>query len=335
MKRLYFLFILLSAATLMYGQTKVGSTAAPFLSIGIGPRAVGMGGAFTATANDITALYWNPAGVSRVGGSAAYFSHTKWFADINFNYAAAMLSLGDWGTVGGSVTLLDYGETEVTTIKEPDGTGETYGAKDISMGLHYAMNLTDRFSIGGTVKYVQQSIWNTSASTVAFDLGVLFLSEIYGLRIGATISNFGGDMTMDGKDLLVLYDVDPGIFGNNDQVLAKLKTDPFPLPLTFKVGIAMDVVNTQDLKFTVGLDALHPNDNSESINVGGEVTYKNLISLRGGYKSLFLDNAEEGLTLGVGLNYDIAPNLGLSVDYAYQDFGLLKNTQFFSLGIKF
>jgi len=319
----------------MFGQTKVGSTAAPFLSIGIGPRAVGMGGAFTATANDITALYWNPAGVARMGGSGAYFSHTKWFADINFNYAAAMLSLGDWGTVGGSVTVLDYGETEITTVKEPDGTGAKYGAKDLAMGLHYAMNLTDRFSIGGTVKYVQQSIWNTSASTVAFDLGVLFLSEIYGLRIGATISNFGGDMTMDGKDLYVLYDIDPGIFGNNDQILAKLKTDPYPLPLTFKVGAAMDVINSSDLRLTLGVDALHPSDNSESINVGGEVVYKNLIALRGGYKSLFLDNAEEGLTLGVGLNYDIAPNLGLSVDYAYQEFGLLKNTQFFSLGIRF
>ncbi|MCA0389623.1 MAG: PorV/PorQ family protein [Bacteroidetes bacterium] len=335
MKRLYFLVILVSACSLMFGQTKVGSTAAPFLSIGIGPRAVGMGGAFTATANDITALYWNPAGVSRMGGSGAYFSHTKWFADINFNYAAAMLTLGDWGTVGGSVTLLDYGETEITTVKEPDGTGAKYGAKDMALGLHYAMNLTDRFSIGGTVKYVQQSIWNTSASTVAFDLGVLFLSEIYGLRIGATISNFGGDMTMDGKDLYVLYDIDPGIFGNNDQILAKLKTDPYPLPLTFKVGAAMDVINSSDLKLTLGVDALHPSDNSESINVGGEIVYKNLIALRGGYKSLFLDNAEEGLTLGVGLNYDIAPNLGLSFDYAYQDFGLLKNTQFFSLGIKF
>ncbi|GAB1350457.1 type IX secretion system outer membrane channel protein PorV [Ignavibacteriales bacterium] len=335
MKRLYFLVILVSACSLMFGQTKVGSTAAPFLSIGIGPRAVGMGGAFTATANDITALYWNPAGVARMGGSGAYFSHTKWFADINFNYAAAMLSLGDWGTVGGSVTVLDYGETEITTVKEPDGTGAKYGAKDLAMGLHYAMNLTDRFSIGGTVKYVQQSIWNTSASTVAFDLGVLFLSEIYGLRIGATISNFGGDMTMDGKDLYVLYDIDPGIFGNNDQILAKLKTDPYPLPLTFKVGAAMDVINSSDLRLTLGVDALHPSDNSESINVGGEVVYKNLIALRGGYKSLFLDNAEEGLTLGVGLNYDIAPNLGLSVDYAYQEFGLLKNTQFFSLGIRF
>lgn len=335
MKRLYFLVILVSACSLMFGQTKVGSTAAPFLSIGIGPRAVGMGGAFTATANDITALYWNPAGVARMGGSGAYFSHTKWFADINFNYAAAMLSLGDWGTVGGSVTVLDYGETEITTVKEPDGTGAKYGAKDLAMGLHYAMNLTDRFSIGGTVKYVQQSIWNTSASTVAFDLGVLFLSEIYGLRIGATISNFGGDMTMDGKDLYVLYDIDPGIFGNNDQILAKLKTDPYPLPLTFKVGAAMDVINSSDLRLTLGVDALHPSDNSESINVGGEVVYKNLIALRGGYKSLFLDNAEEGLTLGVGLNYDISPNLGLSVDYAYQEFGLLKNTQFFSLGIRF
>jgi Uncharacterised protein family (UPF0164). len=325
----------MAAGTVAFGQTKVGSTAAPFLSIGIGPRAVGMGGAFTATANDITSLYWNPAGAARVGGSAATFSHTKWFADINFNYAAAMLSLGDWGTIGGSVTYLDYGETEITTIREPEGTGATYGAKDMAMGLSYSMNLTDRFSIGGTVKYVQQKIWNTSASTVAFDVGVLFLSEIYGLRIGATISNFGGDMTMDGKDLLVLYDIDPGSFGNNDQILAKLKTDPFPLPLTFRVGVAMDVVNTSDFRFTAGLDALHPSDNSESINVGGELVYKNMISVRGGYKSLFLNNTEEGLTLGVGLNYDFAPGLGLSFDYAYQDFGILQNTQYFSIGIKF
>ncbi|KAB2909027.1 MAG: PorV/PorQ family protein [Ignavibacteriales bacterium] len=335
MKKIYFVIVLMAAGTVAFGQTKVGSTAAPFLSIGIGPRAVGMGGAFTATANDITSLYWNPAGAARVGGSAATFSHTKWFADINFNYAAAMLSLGDWGTIGGSVTYLDYGETEITTIREPEGTGATYGAKDMAMGLSYSMNLTDRFSIGGTVKYVQQKIWNTSASTVAFDVGVLFLSEIYGLRIGATISNFGGDMTMDGKDLLVLYDIDPGSFGNNDQILAKLKTDPFPLPLTFRVGVAMDVVNTSDFRFTAGLDALHPSDNSESINVGGELVYKNMISVRGGYKSLFLNNTEEGLTLGVGLNYDFAPGLGLSFDYAYQDFGILQNTQYFSIGIKF
>ncbi len=335
MKRLIILIVLVTASTMMYGQSKVGSTAAPFLSIGIGPRAVGMGGAFTATANDITALYWNPAGISRMGGSAAYFSHTKWFADINFNYAAAALSLGDWGTVGASVTYLDYGETEITTIKEPEGTGATYGAKDLAMGLHYAMNLTDRFSIGGTVKYVQQKIWNTSASSVAFDLGVLFLSEIYGLRIGATISNFGGEMTMDGKDLYVLYDIDNTQYGNNDQILAKLKTDPFPLPLTFKVGVAMDVINTSDFRFTAGVDALHPSDNSESLNVGGEIAYKNMLAVRAGYKSLGLNNAEEGLTLGFGLNYDFAPGLGLSFDYAYQDFGILKNTQYFSMGIKF
>lgn len=335
MKKLAILILTLFLSTAAYSQSKVGSTAAPFLNIGIGSRAVAMGGAFTATANDVTALYWNPAGIARMESSGAYFSHTKWFADINFNYAGAALNMGGMGTVGAFVTYLDYGETEVTTLREPDGTGEKYGAKDMVLGLSYAMNLTDRFSIGGNVKYINQSIWNSSASAFAIDLGVLFHSEIYGLRIGASITNFGSDMTMDGKDLFVLYDIDPNIFGNNDQILAKLKTEGYPLPLTFKVGVAMDVVNLAEHRLTIGVDALHPNDNSESLNIGGEYVFNNLIALRAGYKSLFLDNAEEGLTLGVGINYDFAPNLGISFDYAYQEFGILKNTQYFSVGIRF
>ncbi len=333
MKRIIFLMMIFAVSA--FAQTKVGSTAAPFLNIGVGSKAIAMGGAFTATANDVTSLYWNPAGAAKSLTSGAYFSHTQWFADISLNWAGAMLNLGGMGIVGGYVTYLDYGEIEVTTLREPDGTGEMYNAKDMAMGLTYAYNLTDRFSIGGSMKYITQQIWNSSASTVAFDLGVLFQSDIYGLRIGATITNFGGDMTMDGKDLLVLHDIDPNNFGNNDQILARLKTDAFPLPLTFKVGLAMDVINMPMHKITVGVDALHPNDNSESLNIGGEYVFNNMIALRGGYKSLFLDNTEEGLTLGIGLLYEFSPSLGLSFDYAYQDFGVLKNTQHFSMGIKF
>jgi opacity protein-like surface antigen len=97
----------------------------------------------------------------------------------------------------------------------------------------------------------------------------------------------------------------------------------------------MDLINTANHKFTVAADALHPNDNAESLNVGAEYVFMNLISLRGGYKSLFLDNTEEGLTLGFGLKWDFDPGLGMFVDYAYQDFGKLDYTQQFSLGVKF
>lgn len=318
-----------------FSQTKVGSTAAPFLNIGIGPRAIAMGGGFAATANDVTALYWNPAGISRTEYNEAMFAHTNWFADITFNWAGAKVNLGDLGAIGLSVTYLDYGKMEVTTLREQDGTGEFFTAKDMSLALSYAYNLTDRFSIGGSVKYINQSIWNSSASAVAFDLGTLFYSEIFNMRIAATISNFGTDMQLSGKDLLVLYDIDPTIYGNNDQILANLRTDSYPLPLLFRVGVALDLLNTQINKITVGVDALHPNDNSESLNIGAEYVFNNFLSLRAGYKNLFLKNSEEGLTLGVGLKYDFYPGFGINFDYAYQDFGILKNTQHFSISVRF
>lgn len=335
MKKLFICLITLTSFINLYSQTKVGSTAAPFLNIGIGPRAISMGGGFSATANDVTALYWNPAGISRTEYNEAMFAHTSWFADITFNWAGAKLNLGGLGAVGLSVTYLDYGQMEVTTLREQDGTGEMFTAKDMAIALSYAYNLTDRFSIGGSVKYVNQSIWNSSADAVAFDIGTLFYSEIFNMRIAATISNFGTDMKLSGKDLLVLYDVDPNIFGNNDQILANLRTDSYPLPLLFRVGVAMDLVNTPLNKITVGVDALHPNDNAESLNIGGEYVFNDFLSLRAGYKSLFLKNSEEGLTFGVGVKYDFYPGFGINFDYAYQDFGILKNTQHFSISVRF
>jgi len=333
MKKILSIF-LISVSCLM-GQSKIGSSAAPFLNIAIGPRAVSMGGTFVAIASDVSALYWNPAGASRTETNEAMFSHSKWFADINYNWAGTMLNLGGAGTIGLSVTYLDYGDMEVTTLAEQDGTGQFFTASDMSLGLTYAYNLTDRFSIGGNVKYIQQKIWNSSASSIAIDLGVLFLSDIYGLRIGATITNFGSAMSMDGKDLLVQHDIDPNSSGNNDQILAKLQTDDFPLPLTFKIGLAMDLVDSENHRFTLAADALHPNDNSESVNVGAEYMFYNIIAFRVGYKSLFLDNTEEGLTAGVGINYNFTTDLGVRFDYAYQSFGILDNTQHFSVGIKF
>lgn len=333
MKKVIILFLFITSVLVC--QTKVGSTAAPFLNIGVGPRAIAMGGAFIATANDVTALYWNPAGASRTESNGAMFTHLSWIADIKYNWAGAMLYTEGIGTIGLNIGYLDYGDIEVTTLREPEGTGEFFAPHDLFIALTYAYNLTDRFSIGGNIKYINQKIWNSTASGFAVDLGVLFLSDIYGLRIAATITNFGTDMQLDGKDLLVQHDINTQLYGNNDQILAKLRTDPFPLPLTFRVGIAVDPLNIEDHKVTLAVDALHPNDNAESLNAGIEYIFYNTLSLRAGYKSIFLDNSEEGLTLGIGLRYEFTPTLAINVDYAYQDFGLFDYTQQFAFGINF
>lgn len=329
------LAFLLLIPVLMAAQTKIGSTAAPFLNIGMGPRAVSMGGAFVATANDVSTLYWNPAGASRMGTHAVLFSHSRWFADITYNWAGSIINLGSYGAAGLSLTYLDYGKMEVTTLAEQDGTGEYFSAHDIALSVTYSYNLTDRFSLGMSVKYIDQKIWNSSADAFAFDLGTLFISDLYGIRIGASISNFGADMQLDGKDLYVLYDPNPNINGNNDQIMTRLKTDGYPLPLIFRVGIAKDFSFGETSRLTLAADALHPNDNAEAVNVGGELSFSDNIFFRGGYKSLFLTNSEEGLNVGFGLKYEISDGLSVNLDYVYQDLGKLNYAQQFGLGIQF
>ncbi len=333
MKKILILFLMCSA--ILSGQSKVGSTAAPFLNIAIGPRAISMGGAFVATANDATSLYWNPAGAARATANEVMFSHTKWFADIDYNWVGAMVALGDIGTVGLNLTYFDYGEIEVTTIHEPDGTGENYRPRDLALGLSYGYNLTDRFSLGVTMKYINQNIWNSSASGFAVDIGTLFISDIYGLRIGASISNFGTEMQMSGKDVLRLYDGNTNMYGNNDRTLVSLVTDYFPLPLIFRVGLAKDFMLNDMNRLTLAVDAIHPNDNAESVNLGAEYSFNENVMLRAGYKALLLENSVEGLTLGVGLKHEFSTNFIVNVNYAYQEFGILDMTQHFSVGVRF
>lgn len=328
------LILLLFLSVNVFSQSKVGTTAAPFLGIAVGPRAIGMGGAFTAFAGDVSTLYWNPAGASRIGNNEIMVSHTRWIFGTSFDWVGVSVAIDRNNAVGVSITRLDYGEEEVTTIDYPEGTGERWDASDIAVGLSYARNLTDRFSVGGTVKFIQQKLWNERATGFALDVGVLFITEFRGLKLGASITNFGTEMRLDGKDLFVVYDPDPSASGNNPAISAKLKTDDWPLPLHFRVGASIDVFKTESNYFTLAVDALHPNDNTESLNLGFEYSFRNFIFLRAGYKSLFQKDSQERFTAGVGLNYKVG-GLGFKFDYAYQDFGILKNIQSFALSIQF
>jgi opacity protein-like surface antigen len=333
-------FLVLLAATPLFAQgetdvSKVGITAAPFLTIGVGSRAVGMGGAFVATSNDASALYWNPAGLISLRRTELLMVHAAWIADMSFDYAGAVLPLGDFGTLGASITSLTMDEMAVRTVERPEGTGELFNAADLALALTYSRRLTDRFSIGFTAKYISQRIWHESASGFALDVGTLFVTGFRGLRIGASLYNFGTDMRMEGKDLLVYHDLDPAIYGNNDRVPSNLETQKWALPLNFQFGLAMELVKNEQHRLTVAADALHPSDNTESLNLGGEYALQEKIFLRGGYRDLFLRDGEQTFAVGGGVAIRFLGNVRWKLDYAYADFGRLENEQRFSLAVEF
>jgi hypothetical protein len=315
--------------------SKRGTSAAAFLSIGQSARAIGMGSAFVSMSGDPSTMYWNPAGIADIDGLALVFDHTNWIADVGYNYFAGAYGIEGLGTIGLSVIVSDIGDMNVTTINQPEGTGQTFTATDFAVTLSYAVKLTENFAIGFNPKFIYQSIWNMNASSVAIDLGVQYRTPFDEMILAMSISNFGTKMRLDGNTTLVLFDEDPQSNGNNDKIPAYLETNDWALPLIFRVGVAYDPVRSENHKLTLALDALHPSDNYESLNVGAEYTFMDLLSIRGGYQSLFLDEAEQTFALGFGIKKQIIGNVTLYFDYAYQDFGRLSDIQKFSFGMSF
>lgn len=333
---IFFLFAILPGKALSQ-ITKTGTTAAKFLSIGIGPKANAMGGAFTSIANDASSLYWNPAGAAAATKYEAMFSYSSLYKDlgINLNYFALVIPAGGIGSFGVSVTALDYGQMDVTTELYPEGTGEKFSAASYAFGLSYARNVTESFAAGITVKYIREGIFNSSADGFAFDIGTIFATPFWGVKFSTIITNYGSKMQMTGEDLLIRYDADPNRNGNNANVDAYYKTDRFELPLRLQIGVSKEFQFLRDEKLTIAVDATHPNDNSEYLNVGGELSFlNNLISVRGGYKGVFLKDNQEGLTLGAGLNYALGV-FEVGFDYSYQAYEFLSYTQSFGVNLKF
>ena len=317
-------------------QSKVGTTAVPFLGISVGPRATAMGSAYTAMTSDATSIYYNPGSFVQNPKSQVVIAHTKWLANTSLNWVGLSFKLNPSNAIGISVTQLDYGDDErVTTVSQPEGTGEKWGASDLCASLSYSRLLTYRFSIGGSFKYIQQRIWNENASAFAMDVGLLFVTQFNDMRLGMSISNFGTDMQMNGKDLLKQVDLDPETIGHNETIVARLKTEKWPLPLFFRVGLAMDVIRMNQVKFTLAADALRPSDNTETLNVGGELALARIIFLRAGYKSLMRDDSEEGLTFGAGLQLQVPNMMAIDIDYTLADFGLFETINMFAVGIQF
>ena len=339
MKKYLLLIILISFQPLSFAGdfSKVGTTAAQFLKIGVGGRAMGLGGAFTALSNDVTSLYWNPAGISHLQTVSVAVSHSEWFADISHDFAGIVLPLSSADIVALNIIALNTGEQEVTTVTQPEGTGVFYDVSDLAIGLSYARALTDRFSVGLTVKYIQQNLYNESANTFAVDIGTYLRTGFHDLIIAMNISNFGGSMQLDGRDLITITDVNNQTSGNYNTD-ARLKTESWPLPLIFRVGVAMNFIGGNDPlissvsnRFTLAIDGVHPNDNTEKVNIGGEYAWNETVFARLGYK---INYDVEKWAFGVGFRVGVG-NQKVGFDYALIDFNDLGKVSQFTLEFNF
>lgn len=337
---LIFIIVFLAAgfsnAQFISSTSKVGTTAGQFLKIAPGARAIGMGGAYTGISNDIFAAYWNPAGISNItnGGQVA-FNHAEWLADITYDWAAASLYLGDVGSIYLSLTTLATPEEKVRTIEYPEGDGRVWDATSFSIGFGYARKLTDKFSIGFYFKYVSEQIWNSTASGVALDIGTYYVTPFNDMVIGASISNFGSKMQMDGRDVQFDYDPNNDLNSGPNNVRSQYLMGEYDLPLNFKLGVAMDVVKNRFLRVTAAVDAVHPNDNTEYVNSGLEVAYDEMFMVRAGYKQLFMRDNEAGLSYGGGIRYKFDNGLGFMLNYGWADYGRLESVQFVDVAITF
>jgi hypothetical protein len=315
--------------------SKRGTTAASFLEIGVGARALALGSAFTALADDPTTLYWNVGGLAKLKHHGVIFNHSEWIADINYDFIGGSFNFGQYGAVGISITALTMGEMQVTTIEEPEGNGQIFRASDFAVSLAYAYRLTDRFSIGLNSKVIRQKIWEMSAMGFAVDLGVHYVTPFKGLNLGMSITNFGTQMKLSGPNSLILHDPNPASSGNNGRIPGELQMASWPLPLNFRIGVAYQLLNTEFHSAVLAIDAEHPNNNYESVSIGGEYVFRKIIALRGGFNSLFLEDSEESLTLGAGILYPLMENILLRFDFAYADFGLFDNVYKYTVGIDF
>jgi hypothetical protein len=317
--------------------TKIGMAGMPFLKIGVG-RCTGMGEAFVAVADDASAAYWNPAGLALVQKRQAVFNHIDWLADVNHEFISGVLPLKA-GNVGVSVTAMSEGEFEETTIDEPQGTGRTFTARDLAVGVSYARMFTDKLAFGITAKALSEQVWNVGASGVAFDFGVHYNTGWRNLRIGMAIVNFGPDLRFSGG--LLNFTHDPGWEWpwTREPLPGTYLTETFPLPVIFRFGLAYDLLRSDNSYLTAAVDLNHFNDVNEKVNAGLEYWYKPLY-VRGGY-ILNTDQSyadalgwSTGVSAGAGVRVHPTPALGLSLDYGYRNLGRLGMSHRLTLSVE-
>ena len=308
----------------------LGTSGAQFLKLDVDARVVGLGGANAAVTRGAMALYYNPAGIANMDANNVAFSYTDWIADIKYNYLAYTTPISGFGNVGVHVAVLTMDNMERTTLEQPDGTGEMFGANSWVVGISNAHQLTNRFSFGVTAKYIRERISELSSSAIAFDVGTIYYTGFRTLRIAMSTRNFGMDTKYNGTELETTFDQDDD--PTTAPVEIRLNTESHPLPLSFRLGVAYDFEFDENSKLLAALDGYNTRDRGQQASLGFEYSWQDRLALRAGYK-MRVD--EEGLALGGGYDFEISEFGTLGVNYAWADLGRLENAHRFSLVLNF
>ncbi len=325
MKKILFIFLFLISlidvkAQLfpVLGGQRAGISTAQFLKIGVGGRASAIGDAFVAMANDASALYWNPAGLVQFDDNQILFSHNQWVVDINHDFLGAVYHLDQTNAFGVALTSLSMKDMPVTTEFAPFGTGEYFGYSDVAVAVTYSRRMTDKFSFGGTVRYIEETLDKLKMRGVMIDLGTYYWTGLGTSRFAVTVSNFGNQIAPDGEVVLV---------GKR----SKSDWQSFSPPTIFRIGFAIEPYQDDINKVTTSIQLNHPNDNSENVSTGVEYSWKNIVFIRGGYK-FNVDEQNYSFGAGVNLPIEIA---NFTLDYAYSNFTRLGSAHRFSIILGF
>mgnify|MGYP006288984445 CR=1 FL=1 len=302
---------------------KIAQTGLQFLKVDMSARAAGMASAYTMIGNDASSVFYNPAGLTQMESTYdAMFTRTQWIADISYNAGAVAADFGNIGTFGLSFISADYGDIQGTRIASNTAGYDLTEKLDVgatAVGLAYARALNNKFTVGGNVKWVSQRLGSNiideetvknEVSSVAVDFGTIFYpGYIPSLRLGMNIRNFSGQLVYEEEE--------------------------FDIPLNFRIGVAFDAFDffggSPNNALTLSVDALHPKDYTERLHLGAEYMFLNTLAFSAGYKTNY---DEEGLTLGFGLNYELA-GVRVKADYAWASMGIFSGINRFTLGAAF
>lgn len=282
------------------GAQRAGISALTFLKIDPSPRSASMASAQLSVAGDPYATYWNPAAVTSIDKFGIGASNTFWAAGINYAYLSAVNKF-KFGHMGISLASLTTGAMERRTEFQPEGTGEYFYASNTAVGLTYAKQLTDFFSFGLNLKYVNEQLAEFTAHTAVLDLGFLYKTDVKDLSFAVAMQSFGTDSKLNG-------DYDPDGLDDRD-----ISLESYPAPTVFKLGVSMVPLKKEDMSLTTAIQLNHPNDNAENIRIGLEYEYRELLFLRAGYK---INVKDQNLpTAGVGVRARIGRH-PMMIDYA-------------------
>ena len=355
MIKLLHIILILSLFDDAFGVYRNGTTSLNFLEVDVASSRAAMGGAGVSFVNDASATYWNPAGLAFINKSDILFFNQSWIADISHTYTSVVIPMQNSSGIGISLNVMNYGDIEVTTLEFQDGSGEFYTALDYSAGISYARRFVEWFGFGATLKYINSQIWHSDASAVSMDLGVQIYTDFLssekgkndGLKLGMSITNYGTRVKYDGLDLTQPIDPDED-YGNFGNVIGQYKTSNWELPLIFRIGISNNFINSPNHKLNVAIDAIHPNNDKERINIGAQ--YSLLSSelfnfhVRAGYKGIHIQGLKNGNlrfsspfgpSCGVGLSLPIQQKVKLKADYAVRFVGVFGMVNLLTIGLEF